>query len=79
MPTNKINSRILEELQLALIKVPKPLTKPSLFLKPGLGNKAGPKGASVVVEQEYNSIQLTDYILQEKRVSPDLVELRTKA
>ncbi len=74
MPTNKINLRILEELQLALIKAPKPLTKPSLvretgletpslFPKPGLGNKAGPKEVSAAVEQEYDSIQLIDYIL----------------
>jgi len=74
LPTNKINPRILEELQLALIKVPKPLTKPgstretgletpTLFPKPGLGNKAGPEGASAVVEQEYDSIQLTDRVL----------------
>ncbi len=72
--TNKIDPRILEELQLALIKVLKPLTKPSLvretgletpslFPEPGLGNKAGPEGVSVAVEQEYDSIQLTDCIL----------------
>ncbi len=90
LPTNKINLRILEELQLAPIKVPKPLAKPgltretgrktpSLFPEPGLGNEAGPEGASAAVKQEYNSIQLTDRILQENRVSPDLAELRTKA
>ncbi len=74
MPTNKIDPRILEELQLALIEAPKPLTKPSLtretrlktptlFPKPGLENKAGPEGVSAAIEQEYNSIQLTDRIL----------------
>ncbi len=90
MPTNKINPRILEELQLAPIEVPKPLAKPgltretgletpTLFPKPGSENKAGPEGVSAAVEQEYDSIQLTDYILQENRVSPNLAELRTKA
>ncbi len=90
MPTNKIDPRILEELQLALIEVPKPLTKPSLtretgletltlFPKPGLGDKAGPEGVSTAIEQEYDSIQLTDRILQENCVSLNLAELRTKA
>ncbi len=32
------------------------LETPSLFPKPGLGNKAGPKGVSVAIEQEYDSI-----------------------
>jgi hypothetical protein len=32
-----------------------------------------------VLEQAYNSIRLIDYILQDNYVSPDLVELRTKA
>ncbi len=90
MPTNKIDPRILEELQLAPIEAPKPLAKPGLtretgletptsFPKPGSENEAGPEGASAAVEQEYDSIQLTDRILQENRVSPDLAELRTKA
>ncbi len=67
LPTNKIDLRILKELQLALIKALMPLTKPglaretglktpSLFPKPGLGNKAGPEGVSAAIEQEYNSI-----------------------
>jgi len=90
LPTDKIDPRILEELQLAPIEAPKPLAEPgstretgletpTSFPEPGSENEAGPEGASAAVEQEYDSIQLTDRILQENRVSPDLAELRTKA
>ncbi len=69
MPINKIDSRILEEQQLAPIKSFRALPKP------GLARELGP----VDLKQPYDSIQLVDRILQENRAFPDLAELRTKA
>ncbi len=66
LPTNKVDPRILKELQLAPIKTQEPPSEPVV-------------PEPVVLEQAYNSIRLIDYILQDNRVSPDLVELRTKA
>jgi hypothetical protein len=57
LPTNKVDPRILKELQLAPIEILEP----------------------IVLEQAYDSIRLIDCILQDNRVSPNLVDLRTKA
>ncbi len=57
-----------------LIEAPKPLTKPgliretgretpSLFPKPGSGNKTRSERVSTAIKQEYDNIQLTDRIL----------------
>ncbi len=66
LPTNKVDPCILKELQLVLIKTQEPSLEP-----------VAPE--PVVLEQAYNSIRLIDRILQDNRVSPNLVELRTKA
>ncbi len=57
LPTNKVDPRILKELQLAPIEILEP----------------------IVLEQAYDSIRLIDCILQDNCVSPNLVDLRTKA
>ncbi len=66
LPINKVDPRILKELQLVPIKTQEPPSEPTT-------------AEPVVLEQAYNSIRLIDCILQENRVSPNLAELRTKA
>jgi hypothetical protein len=66
LPTNKVDPRILDKLQLAPIKTQEPPSEPTT-------------AEPVAPEQAYDSIRLIDRILQDNRVSPDLAELRTKA
>ncbi len=66
LPTNKVDPRILDELQLAPIETQEPSSEPTT-------------AEPVAPEQAYDSIRLIDRILQDNRASPNLAELRTKA